>query len=108
MYDSHSVYGSTPQSMSGMDSSDRYRTPKESIEYIDDVDLDDQLMRLTKEKEKVRNLEKRGRAWCICIYWTATASISLLENPIDWRWTTISSSQRRIGSHVGSCRLSAQ
>jgi hypothetical protein len=39
------VYG-TPQSMS-------YRTPKESIEYIDDADLDDQLMKLTKEKEKV-------------------------------------------------------
>lgn len=61
LYDNQSVYGSTPQSMSRMDSSDRYRTPKESIEYIDDVDLDDQLMRLTKEKEKVWNAIK-GRS----------------------------------------------
>jgi hypothetical protein len=54
MYDNQSIYSSTPQSMSRMDSSDRYRTPKESIEYIDSIDLDDQLMKLTKEKEKVR------------------------------------------------------
>jgi hypothetical protein len=50
-YDNQIVYG-TPQSMLRMDSSsDHHRTPKESIEYIDD--LDDQLMKLTKEKEKV-------------------------------------------------------
>ncbi|GAN10070.1 hypothetical protein MAM1_0317d09605 [Mucor ambiguus] len=55
VYDNQSVYGSTPQSMSRMDSSDCYRTPKQSIEYIDDVDLDDQLMRLTKEKEKLQS-----------------------------------------------------
>lgn len=54
IYDNQSIYGSTPQSMSRMDSSDRYRTPKESVEYIDSIDLDDQLMKLTKEKEKVR------------------------------------------------------
>jgi hypothetical protein len=52
-YEHQSVYGS-PQSVTKTDSSSDHqcRTPKDSIEYIDD--LDDQLMKLTKEKEKVR------------------------------------------------------
>ncbi|KAI8646740.1 hypothetical protein BD408DRAFT_409657 [Parasitella parasitica] len=55
LYDNQSIYGSTPQSMARTDSSDRYRTPKGSIDYIDDFDLDDQLMKLTKEKEELQS-----------------------------------------------------
>lgn len=39
-----------------MYSSTKFRTPKDSVEYLSDADLDDQLMKLTKEKEKVKSL----------------------------------------------------
>ncbi|CEP16618.1 hypothetical protein [Parasitella parasitica] len=55
LYDNSSIYGSTPQSMARTDSSDRYRTPKGSIDYIDDFDLDERLMKLTKEKEELQS-----------------------------------------------------
>ena len=41
-----------PQLMSRMDSADTYRTSKESLED----DLDDQLLKLTQAKEKVKKV----------------------------------------------------
>ncbi|KAI8368078.1 hypothetical protein BD560DRAFT_399256 [Blakeslea trispora] len=44
-----------PQLMSRTDSSDTFRTPKESMDQSDEDDLDDQLLRLTQTKEKLQS-----------------------------------------------------